>query len=314
MKVFVAGASGTLGGQIVRELVSRGHEVVGMTRHESKRRLLEERGAEPAVADALDGEAVGRAVRGAEPEGIISVLTSLPRTGPKRVRDLEPTNRLRDQGTRNLLAAAVEAGARRFVGESIIALYGYDVEGEPPDEERPPGRDDTRGVQRALDAILAGERAVREATDAGRIEGVALRFGFYHGADAPNCRYLFDLVRRRRLPLIGGGHAEHSWIEISDAAGATADTLERAEPGTVFNVVDDEPVELRDYVGELARLGGAKPPRNLPYPLARLAMPFGARFLSRSRVVASNARLKRELGWRPSYPTYREALAPLAGP
>ena len=312
MKVFVAGASGTLGGHVVRELVAREHEVVGMTRSDSRRARLEEWGARAAVGDALDRDSVLRLIREAKPEAVISVLTSLPRTGPKRLRDMEPTNRLRDEGTRNVLAAAVDVGARRFVGESIIAIYGYTVEGEPATESRPPGRESHPGVQRVIDAIRSAERQVQEATESGRVEGLSLRFGFYHGAGAPSSRYLFDAVRRRALPLIGGGHAIHSWIEVQDAARAVADALERGRAGSVLNVVDDEPVEFRDYLSELARLADAKPPLNVPYGLARLAMPYAAKFLSRSRIPASNERLKRELGWRPHYPTYREALAPLA--
>lgn len=312
MKVFIAGASGTLGGHVVRELVGRGHEVVGMTRSDSRRAGLEQWGARAAVADALEPESVQRVIREAEPEAVISVLTSLPRTGPKRLRDLEPTNRLRDQGTRNVLAASLDVGARRFLGESIIAIYGYDVEGEPVTEERPPGADRHPGVQRIIDAIRSAERQVGEATESGRVEGISLRFGFYHGAGTPSSRYMFDMVRRRALPLIGGGHAVHSWIDVQDAARAVADALERAQPAAVFNVVDDEPVEFGRYVSELARVADAKPPLNVPYALARLAMPYAAKFLSRARIPASNARLKRELGWRPDYPTYREALAPLA--
>ena len=312
MRVFVAGASGTVGRQAVRALVERGHEVVGMTRSADRRERIEEVGGSATVADALDPAAVQRAVRDAQPEAVASLLTSLPRTGPRRVRDVEPTNRLREDGTRNLLSAAIQAGARRFLGESIIAIYGYDVEGDPATEDRPVGRDAVPGVQRAIDAIVSGERQVREATESGRIEGMSLRFGFYQGAEAPNTRELFRLARRRMLPTVGGGRAVHSWIEVGDAGRAVADALERARPGSVFNVVDDEPVEFREYASELARLAGAKPPRNVPYPLVRLVMPYGAKFLARARLVASNARIKEELGWRPEHPTYREALAPLA--
>ena len=312
MRVFVAGASGTLGREVVRELVARGHEVTGLTRTESKRPALEELGAWPAVADALDEPAVTRAVRGAEPEGVVSILTSLPRTGPLRGRDVIPTNRLRDQGTRIVLEAAASAGARRFVGESIIAIYGYSV-ASPAREDDPRGQERKRHLRHAIDAIAAGERHVREATEAGRIEGASLRFGFYHGPRAPNSRYLLELVRRRRMPLIGGGRGVHSWIEVSDAARAVADALERARPSSVYNVVDDEPVEFRSYLTEMARLAGAPPPRRLPYAVAASIIPYGAMFLGRSRVAASNEKLKRDLGWEPRYPTYREALAALTG-
>lgn len=311
MRVFVAGASGTLGSQVVRELVRRDHDVVGMTRSEARRASLETLGARAVVADALEGEAVGRAVREAEPEAVLSLLTSLPRTGPRRLKHLEPTNLLREEGTRNLLTASIAAGARRFIGESIIAIYGYSGGREPATEDDPPAREAHPGLQRAVDATAAGERHVRESTEAGLIEGLSLRFGFYHGVSAPNTHEMLRLVRRRMLPLIGGGHGVHSWIELEDAARAVADALERAEPGSVYNVVDDEPVQFGDYLGEIARVARAKPPLRIPYALARPAMPYAAMFLSRARIPVSNARLKRELGWRPRSPTYREALAPL---
>ena len=312
MKVFVAGATGAVGRQVVRELLDRGHAVTGMTRSDSRRSSLHEMGAQAAVADAFDASAVERVVREAQPEGVVSLLTSLPRTGPRRLKDLEPTNRLRDEGTRNLLEVAIAGGARRFVGESIIAVYGYGHRRQPAIEEEPPAEERHLGLRRVVEAIVAGERHVREATEADRIEGLSLRFGFYHGAAAPNTQFMLRLVRRRALPLIDGGHAVHSWITLEDAARAVADTLERGEPGAVYNVVDDEPVEFGDYVREMARVSGANSPLNVPYGVARLAMPFGALFLARARIPASNERIKRELGWRPQFPTYRDALAPLA--
>ncbi len=313
MKVFVAGASGAVGTALVGELVKRGHEVTGLTRTASKRPLLERLGATAAVADALDRVGITAAVRDAAPEGVVSLLTSLPQNGPTRISHLEPTNRLREEGTRNLLAAAIGAGARRFVGESIVFIYGYgDLTPGSVSESQPPGKERQPGLQRAIDAIVSSERQVQDATEQGLIEGIRLRFGLYQGVGAPSSRYMFQMARRRMLPVIGDGRALHPWIELTDAARAVADALDRAEPGSVFNVVDDEPVEFRDYAAALARLAGAKPPLRVPYPLARLAIPYGAMFLSRPRLPVSNERLKRELGWRAQFPTYREALAPLA--
>jgi 2-alkyl-3-oxoalkanoate reductase len=312
MKVFVAGASGAVGICVVSELVKRGHEVTGLTRSASKRPLLERLGATAVVADALDQQEIAATMRGAKPEGVVSLLTALPRNGPTRMRHLEPTNRLREEGTSNVLAAAISVGAKRFIGESIVFIYGYgDLGAGPVQESQPPGREHNRGLQRAIDAIVAGESQVKEATEQGRIEGICLRFGLYQGAAAPSSHYMLRMAARRMLPVIGGGRALHSWIELSDAARAVADALERAQPGSVYNVVDDEPVELRDYIAELARLAGARPPLAVPYALARLVMPYGALFLSQPRLPVSNEKLKRELGWRPQFPTYREALAPL---
>jgi nucleoside-diphosphate-sugar epimerase len=313
MKVFVAGATGAVGAAVVGELVKRGHKVTGLTRVASKQPLLEQLGATAVVADALDRTGIAAAVRAAAPEGVVSLLTSLPRNGPTRISHLEPTNRLREEGTRNVLAAATAAGAHRFVGESIVFIYGYgDLAPGPVTEAQPPGKESHPGLQRAIDAIVSCERQVQDATEQGRIEGVCLRFGLYQGAAAPTSRYMFRMARRRMLPVIGAGRALHPWIELNDAARAVADALERAEAGSVYNVVDDEPVEFRDYAAELARLAGARPPLSVPYALASLAIPYGAMFLSRPRLPVSNEELKRELGWRPQFPTYREALASLA--
>jgi nucleoside-diphosphate-sugar epimerase len=313
MKVFVAGATGAIGASVVGELVKRGHEVTGLTRSASKQPLLEQLGASATVADALDPTGLAAAVREGAPEGVVSLLTSLPRNGPTRVSHLEPTNRLREDGTRNLLAAATAARARRFVGESIVFIYGYgDLAPGPVTEERPPGVERHPGLQSAINAIVSSERQIQDATEQGHIEGVRLRFGMYQGVAAPSSRYMFRMAGRRMLPVIGTGRALHPWIELTDAARAVADALDRAQPGSVFNVVDDEPVEFRDYAAELARLAGAKPPLSVPYQLSRLAIPYGAMFLSRPRLPVSNQHLKRELGWRPRFPTYREALAPLA--
>ena len=311
MKVFVAGATGAVGTAVVSELVKRGNEVTGLTRTASKRALLEQLGATVAIADALDATGVAAAVRHAAPEGVVSLLTSLPRNGPTRISHLEPTNRLREEGTHNVLAAATAVGARRFVGESIVFIYGYgDLTPGPVTEAQPPGEENHPGLQRAIDAIVSCERQVQDADKEGRIEGVCLRFGLYQGATAPSSRYMFRMARRRMLPVIGGGRALHPWIELTDAARAVVDALERAAPGTVYNVVDDEPVEFRDYAAELARLAGAKPPLSVPYSLARLAIPYGAMFLSRPRLPVSNEHLKHELGWRPRFPTYREGGSP----
>jgi 2-alkyl-3-oxoalkanoate reductase len=315
VKVFVAGASGAVGTAVVGELVKRGHEVTGLTRTASKRSRLEQLGASAVVADALDRAGIAAVVRDSAPEGVVSLLTSLPKNGPTRIGHLEPTNRLREQGTANLLAAAIGAGARRFVGESIVFVYGYgDLAPGLVTESQPPGKERRPGLQRAIDAIVSSERQVQDATEEGRIEGVRLRFGMYQGAGAPSSRYMFEMAARRMLPVIGDGRALHPWIELTDAARAVADALDRAQPGSVYNVVDDEPVEFRDYAAALARIAGAKPPLRVPYALARLAIPYGAMFLSRPRLPVSNALLKQELGWSPRFPTYREALAPLSSP
>jgi nucleoside-diphosphate-sugar epimerase len=163
-----------------------------------------------------------------------------------------------------------------------------------------------------IDAIVAAERVVREHSERGEIEGACMRFGFFHGRHADSTRLPLDLVRRRKLPVIGDGRTVRSWIELEDAARAVADALERAPAGSAYNVVDDEPVAMRDYIGELVRLTGAKRPRRLPYWLVNAGASYVAPAFGRGRLPISNAKLKQELGWNPRFPTYREALRPLA--
>jgi nucleoside-diphosphate-sugar epimerase len=311
VRVFVAGASGALGRPTVRELVARGHEVVAMTATGSKRATLEELGASAVVGDVFDAGAMVKLVRSAEPEGVVN-LASKWSVNPTRLSQLTPANRIRVQGARNMVAAAAAAKARRYVNESMMFVYGYGDHGEPLTERQPPGRERRKGLQRVIDAIVAAERAVLDATEKGEIEGACTRFGFFHGRHADSTHQMFDLVRRRRLPLIGRGDAVRYWIELEDAARAVADALERAPAGSVYNVVDDEPVSLRDYLGEIVRLTGSKPPRRLPYWVVNLGASYVAPAFGRGRLPISNAKLRHELGWSPHYPTYRHALRPLA--
>lgn len=311
MKVFVAGASGALGKPLVSELVARGHEVVAMTSTESKRPMLEELGASAVTGDIFDAAAMVEFVRAAEPEGVINVASKWS-VYPTRVSQVTPANQIREQGARNLVAAAVVAGARRYVNESMMFVYGYGDHAQPLTEDQPPGRERRRGLQRVIDAIVVAERIVREHSERGDIEGSSMRFGFFHGQHADSTRQMFDMVRKRKLPLVGRGDAVRSWIELEDAARAVADALERAPAGSVYNVVDDEPVSMRDYIGEIARLTGSKPPRRMPYWLINAGASYVAPAFGRGRLPISNARLKQDLGWSPRYPTYREALRPLA--
>jgi nucleoside-diphosphate-sugar epimerase len=311
MKVFVAGASGALGRPLVAELVARGHEVVAMTSTDSKRPMLEELGASAVVGDVFDADAMARLVRAAEPEGVVNVASKWSMS-PTRISQVRPANEIREQGARNMLAAAVSAGARRYVNESMMFVYGYGDHARPLTEDQPPGRERRRGLQRVIDAIVAAERVVREHSERGVIEGSSMRFGFFHGQHADSTRQMFDMVRKRKLPLIDRGDAIRSWIELEDAARAVADGLERAPAGSVYNVVDDQPVSMRDYIGEIVRLTGSKPPRPLPYWLVSAGASYVAPAFGRGRLAISNAKLKQELGWSPRYPTYREALRPLA--
>ena len=311
MRVFVAGASGALGKPVVRELIARGHDVVAMTSTGSKRPMLEELGASATVGDVFDARATAELVRSAEPEGVINVASKWS-VYPTRTSQVTPANQIREVGPRNLVAAAIAAGARRYVNESMTFFYGYGDHRQALTEAQPPGRERRTGLQRVIDAIVAAERVVRERSESGEIEGACMRFGFFHGQHADSTSRMFDLVRKRKLPLIGKGDAVRSWIELEDAARAVADALERAPAGSVYNVVDDEPVSMSEYVGEIVRLTDSKPPRRLPYWLVNLGASYVAPAFGRGRLAISNAKLKQELGWTPRYPTYRDALRPLA--
>jgi nucleoside-diphosphate-sugar epimerase len=308
MRVFFAGASGAVGPPAVRELLERGHEVVAMTSSEAKAPMLAELGAEPVVADAMDPDGLTRAVRAARPDAVVNMLTRIP-ANPARASSMRATNELRERGVRHLLDAAVSAGARRFVSESFFGVYGFGPYERPRTEDDPVGRERSRGVQAVVDAIAASEGQVRAASDEQRVEGVSLRFGAFHGPLAPNTAVMVDLVRKRRLPVLGAHGATMPMVELGDAVRAVADALELAPAGRIYNVVDDEPVAMDDYLVELARVVGAPAPRHVPYWLARAAAPYIATVVGRARVPMSNARIADELGWRPRYPTYREALA-----
>ncbi|HSI80718.1 MAG TPA: NAD(P)-dependent oxidoreductase [Solirubrobacterales bacterium] len=311
MKVFVAGATGAIGRRLVPELVARGHDVVGMTRSESKRDLLRELGATPAVADALDADAVGEAVSAAEPEVIVHELTAIPDSlTPRRLdRDFETTNRLRTEGTNHLLSAARGVGARRFVAQSFAPLL-YERSGGPVKSEDDPVDPDPLPAARATSAAIRHvERAV---TGADWIEGLVLRYGGFYG---PGTSIAADpdtdqvaAVRAGKFPIVGAGTAIWSFIHIDDAAAATAVAVERGAPG-IYNVTDDEPAPVSEWLPGMAEALGAKPPRRVPKWLGRIvAGRMGVAMMTELR-GASNAKAKRELGWEPRYPSWRQGFA-----
>jgi 2-alkyl-3-oxoalkanoate reductase len=313
MKVFVAGATGVLARALVPQLVARGHEVVGMTRTASKQEGLRAVGARPVVADALDADAVAQAVASAEPEVIVHQLTAL--SEPTSVRDMRHpersfaftmTNRLRTEGTNHLLAAGRAVGARRFVAQSFgafrFARKGAAVQSEadPLDPDVPaPG----------LAAILYLEQAVT-TIDWG--EGLVLRYGGFYGPGtaislAPDAQ-LAALIRKRRFPIVGDGGGVFSHVHVEDAAAATAVAVERGQPG-IYNVVDDEPAPLREWLPVLASALGAKPPRRIPRWLGRLAAGEAATAMMTEGRGAANEKAKRELGWKPRYASWRQGFA-----
>ena len=310
MNVFVAGATGVLGRQLVPQLVARGHDVVGMTRSASKQDFLRSLGARPIVADALDPDAVAQAVASAEPDVIVHQLTALSGQFDMRHIDrfFEATNRLRTEGTDHLLAAGRAVGAKRFVAQSFAgwpaARTGGPVKGEDaPFDPDPPDR--LRGM---LDAIRYLEDAV---TQADWLEGIVLRYGGFYGPgttlSADPAASHTAAVRKRQFPIVGDGGGVWSFIHVDDAAAATAVAVERGKRG-IYNVVDDDPAPARDWMPELASALGAKPPRRVPRWLGRLLAGEAAAVMMTEVRGASNEKAKRELGWKPRYASWRQGF------
>lgn len=307
MKVFVAGASGAIGRPLVRRLVAAGHEVTGMTRREEKVAELREAGAETVVCDVFDAEALREAVVAARPDVVVHMLTALPPRFTART-DLEPTNRIRIEGTRNLIAAAQAAGVKRVVAESVSFFYAPEG-GWVKDEEAPLNLGAAGKVGPAVAAVADLERQVVEAEG---LEGLVLRFGWFYGPGtyiSPGGSQVEE-VRKRRYPVVGEGNATFSFIHIDDAAAAVVAALGHGAPG-VYNVVDDEPSPMREWLPAFAEMMGAKPPRRLPAWLVRLAV---GKAMARSAVEtrgASNEKAKRELGWQPAHPSWRQGFPEL---
>ena len=302
MRVFVAGASGAIGTRLVPQLIARGHEVVGTGRSPESVERVRALGANPVALDLLDAAAVRKAVLGSEPDAIVHEASALAdvRFGRNLDRIFTQTNRLRTEGTDNLLAAAREAGVRRFVAQSV-ATYGlYAREGGPvKSEDDPLDPSPPKGMREVAAALRHLEQAV---TDAG---GIVLRYGGFYGAANDG---LLEPVRKRQFPIVGDGGGIWSWIHLDDAAAATVLALEHDGPAT-YNIVDDESAPVRDWLPVLADALGAKPPRHVPVWLARLIAGEGAVMMGTEARGASNAKAKRELGWTLRYPSWRQGFA-----
>jgi nucleoside-diphosphate-sugar epimerase len=296
MNVFVAGGTGTIGVPLVRALVARNHRVFATTRSAEKQTMLRGLGATPVVIDALDGAALEKAVHAAAPTHVVHELTALPKTGPRSARDLEPTNRLRDEGTRNLLHAAVAAGAQRIIVGSF-ALIG----GAPARARSDPQLD------YAAEAVRSMESQILEAARRRTIDGIVLRYGLFYGPGNPATDELIALVRRRRLPRVRNDRGQLPYIHLDDAVAATVAALERGTSGSVYNIVDDHPVSFSQVVTELANVAGAPSPWTVPAWLVRMATPYMARLFT-IRLSLSNAQARQDLGWTPKFPSYREGL------
>jgi nucleoside-diphosphate-sugar epimerase len=309
MKVLVAGATGALGKQLVPRLVANGHDVVGMTRSGSKQDAVRALGARPVVADALDSDQMARAVAEAEPDVIVHQLTALAGSLDMRHfdRDFALTNRLRTEGTDHLLAAGHAVGVRRFVAQSFAGWPFARTGGPVKTEDDPLDPAPPEAFHATLDAIRYLEDAV---VGAGWTEGIALRYGGFYG---PGTSFdvdgeFMEMIRKRKFPVVGDGAGVWSFIHIEDAADATLAAVERGQRG-VYNIVDDEPAPVAEWLPAAAATLGAKPPRHVPRWLGRALAGEAAAVMMTEARGASNAKAKRDLGWQPSHPSWREGFA-----
>jgi 2-alkyl-3-oxoalkanoate reductase len=300
MRVFVAGASGAIGGRLVPQLISRGHEVIGTCHSPEHAERIRALGAEAITLDLLDAGAVRSAVLDSKPDAIVHQATALANAkfGRHLDKTFAPTNRLRNEGTDALLAAAADAGVSRFVAQSF-ACYRYARTGGPIKTEEDPldpspvaGTEETNGAMRHVDEAVT------------RAGGIALRYGGFYGAANDG---LIGPVRKRFFPIVGNGEGVMSFIHLEDAAAATVIALEHDGSG-IYNIVDDEPAATRVWLPELAKALGAKPPRHVPSWIARLIAGEGGVVMGEQARGASNAKAKRELGFSLRYPSWRQGF------
>jgi 2-alkyl-3-oxoalkanoate reductase len=307
MRVFVAGAAGVIGRSLVPMLVEAGHEVIGGTRSEARADDIRAMGAEPVVGDVFDADEVRRAVAAARPEVLINELTDLPKAiDPRRSPDqFAGTNRLRREASRILMDAAAEAGARRVVAQSIAFVYRLTGEGLKTEDdelflEAPPPSGELVAAVADLERTVTGDE---------RVEGVVLRYGYFYG---PGTAYSSEgsmaaLARRRRLAVVGAGTGVFSFIHVDDAARATVAALDHGSPG-IYNVVDDDPAPVREWVPAFAEAIGAPKPRRVPAWLARVvAGRYTVELMTASR-GASYAKAHAELGLELRYPSWRQGF------
>jgi nucleoside-diphosphate-sugar epimerase/predicted ester cyclase len=300
MRVLVVGASGAIGSQLVPQLVERGHEVVGSCHSPAKTERLRQLGAESVVLDALDARAVRQVVRRVEPEGIIYEATALAdqRFGRNFDRTFAKTNRLRTEGTDNLLAAAREGGVRRFVAQSFASMRNERKGGMVKTEDDPLDPDPPASLRGGHAALHHLESRV---TDAG---GIALRYGGFYGAANDG---LVEPIRKRLFPIIGDGGGVLSFIHLADGAAATVLALDHDGPA-IYNITDDDPAPMREWLPAMADAVGAKPPRHIPAWLARPLAGEVAVLMATEARGGSNAKAKRELGWTLRYPSWRRGF------
>ncbi|MEV4127326.1 NAD-dependent epimerase/dehydratase family protein [Nocardia sp. NPDC049707] len=303
MKILLAGATGTLGSELVSQLIDAGHTVIGLCRTETGARRLAAGGAEPVLADIMDERGLLTALEGRAADAVIHEATALTQT-PTAHRHLYATNALRDMGTTHLLRAAETVGAHRFITQSFFLGYGYRDHGDDPvTEDAPFGVPAGDSFDRHLRSMLSNENQVLSAPG---MDGIALRYGLFYGPEVSTYT-LADMARKRRLPVSRPAGVT-SPIHIVDAAAATVAALERGRGGEPYNIADDHPVGFDEYVRAIARAAGAPEPRRIPSWLLR-ATPYMHALMVRTRIRLSNEKAKRELNWSPRFPSCHEGLS-----
>jgi nucleoside-diphosphate-sugar epimerase len=300
MRILVAGATSVPGLPLLRELKARGHDVVGLTRQAAKTPQIERAGAEPVVADVFDATRIDAVVAEVGPDVVISLLTTLPKWGPMRVRDFEPARALWGRGAANLVAAAQRAGVRRIVAESVIFAYGYPTTGPAlRDESDPYPGPPPPGGEPMLTALRDMERTVLTSGQHSDTEGIVLRYGVFYGPGVPHTQMFTRLAKLWALPAVNGSGVV-SWIHIDDVATATADAVDKGRGGQIYNIVDDRPQSFGDYVREMSAKLHRPKPLPMPRRLFELVAPYGAVAFGDTWLPLSNAKAKAELGWAPT--------------
>lgn len=299
MRVLVAGATSVPGIPLLRELNSRGHEVIGVTRSSGKAAQISAAGAKPVVADVLDAGQIDSVLAEFAPEAVVSLLTTLPKWGPKRPKDFRPATELWSRGAPNLVAAAQLAGVHRVVAESVIFAYGYGPSGPALiDETDPyPGPPPPHGAD-FLEALRGMERTVLGSAEHSGTEGIVLRYGVFYGPGVTHDDLFRGLAKWWALPALTGPGVL-SWVHIDDVARATADALDRGRGGQIYNIVDDRPQSFGDYVRELSRKLHRPPPVPISHRLVGLVASYPATAFGQAWLPLSNAKAKAELGWTP---------------
>ncbi|MGH8869924.1 MAG: NAD-dependent epimerase/dehydratase family protein [Actinomycetes bacterium] len=304
MRVFVAGAAGAIGTRLVPQLVSRGHQVTASTRSPAKVDRLRALGAEPVVVDGLDAAAVGEAVARAEPDAVVHQMTAL--AGKPNLRRFDSwfalTNRLRTEGTEHLVAAAEAAGVGRFVAQSYTGWSNSRTGGPVKTEDDPLDPHPAKAQAESMAGLQFLDRVVPAARS---VVGIVLRYGNFYGPGASES--LVELIRKRQMPIVGDGAGVWSWTHLDDAAAATVAGVEHGRRG-IYNVVDDEPAPVSEWLPYLAEAVGARPPMRVPVWLGRLAAgQVTVQWMTEAR-GSSNDKAKRELDWRPTWSTWRDGF------